>query len=281
MPDYLSKLGIDIFIKIVSYIHFKDLINICLTNTILCNYCTNIKYNNHWKFLIDKTYNNVYNYQHKIQSKLSKNLNGNIYNYLVYTRLINLCDLISQAVIYHNQNDMISFNHFTIEQQFLSLFLIGKSNIIEKYLPDKPYLFYNSYPHYNPYIPFIDMLNGNKISRDNLNNMLIIMIKNENIKGSILILSKGADIHVDDNRLLKWASQYGHLEVVKFLISQGVDIHVSGDFALRFASLNGHFKTVKYLVKHGANIHKYHDEALKWASTNGHIKIVSYLKSFI
>ena len=37
-----------------------------------------------------------------------------------------------------------------------------------------------------------------------------------------LLIDKGADIHVEDDYALRWASYDGHLEVVKYLKSKGV-----------------------------------------------------------
>jgi ankyrin repeat protein len=43
------------------------------------------------------------------------------------------------------------------------------------------------------------------------------------------------------------ASEYGHLEVVKYLVEQGADIHAFDDYALRFANSNKHREVVNYL----------------------------------
>ena len=46
---------------------------------------------------------------------------------------------------------------------------------------------------------------------------------------------------------LIWASQKGHLEIVKYLVSLGANIHANNDEALRWASNNGHYEIVKYI----------------------------------
>ena len=51
------------------------------------------------------------------------------------------------------------------------------------------------------------------------------------------------------------ASKIGNLERVKELISKGADIHYNDDEVLRTASNNGHFEIVKFLVLNGANVH--------------------------
>ena len=54
--DYLSKMPIDLFIQQVTYLPFKDVINLCQANKTLHNYCTNHKYNINWKILIENTF---------------------------------------------------------------------------------------------------------------------------------------------------------------------------------------------------------------------------------
>jgi FOG: Ankyrin repeat len=63
------------------------------------------------------------------------------------------------------------------------------------------------------------------------------------------LVEKGANIHVDDDCALCWASENGHLEVVQYLIEMGANIHADDDYALRWASEKGHLKVVDYLTK--------------------------------
>jgi len=91
----------------------------------------------------------------------------------------------------------------------------------------------------------------------------------------------GADIHADDDAALCWASQNGHLEVVKFLVSKGANIHAVDDRALQLASQYGHLAVVKFLVSKGANIHSDDDFALQVACENGHLAVVKALEAHI
>jgi len=68
------------------------------------------------------------------------------------------------------------------------------------------------------------------------------------------ITRDGVDIIADDNYAVRWASEYGHLDVVKYLVEHGADITADNNYAVRWASLNGHLEVVKYLVEHGADI---------------------------
>ena len=84
-------------------------------------------------------------------------------------------------------------------------------------------------------------------------------------------LANGADVNADDGRALRYASNNGHFEIVKYLVKNGADVKNSG--ALRGASEYGHFEMVKYLVENGANM----NNGLSGASRNGHFEIVKYL----
>jgi len=87
-----------------------------------------------------------------------------------------------------------------------------------------------------------------------------------------------SDVTAANNYAIKWASQNGHLEVVKYLVKKGADITANINYPLRWASKNGHLKVVKYLVKKGADITADNNYALIWVSENGHLKVVKYLE---
>lgn len=74
-------------------------------------------------------------------------------------------------------------------------------------------------------------------------------------------LSKGADIHFNDDQQYSWsaltyASCHGHLEVAKYLVEQGANIHAKDDFALTIASQYGNQEMVDYLVSVGCDPQK-------------------------
>ncbi len=71
--DYLSQLPIDLFIEEITYLPFNEVISVCKANKSLHNYCTNSKYNSHWKNLIDNTFDGIYDYQ-KYLEDVRKNL---------------------------------------------------------------------------------------------------------------------------------------------------------------------------------------------------------------
>ncbi len=267
--DHLSRLPVDVFIKEITYLPFDDVISVCKSNTTLHNYCTNSSYNNKWRQLIDNTFSSIHNYQEKLDQVRNKlNLNDGTYNYLVYSYLVRLLDPITQLMIYYKQGDIKSFDdpQYNNTQKFLALFLLCERDKIMNYLPAQKY------------VPFINMIDGDKIDQNILNWMLIEMAGRGSVKGVSMMLSKGADIHEEDDWALRWASAR-HLEVVKYLVEQGADIHADDDYAMRWASERGHLEVVKYLIEHGADIHAQDDEALRFARAEGHLEVVKYLES--
>ena len=91
------------------------------------------------------------------------------------------------------------------------------------------------------------------------------------------LIEKGANIHAIDDHALIWSSQYGHIEVVKFLVEKGANIHADDECALRESSRNGHIDVVKFLVENGANIHANNNHALRTSCINGHNEVVKFL----
>ena len=213
--DRLSQLPVDLFIQQITYLPFRDVVNVCSTNKKLRAYCIDPTYNTRWKALINNTFkDNVYDYHIKLIELWEKlNVEPETYNYLVYTKLVKLLDPVTQAMIYYQQRDMNSFEQLTTVHKFLAMFLLGKKDKISDYLPDDNYL------------PFISILSGEKVSQENLDFLLIVMAKEGNMKGLKYFEEKGGNIHAGDDWALIGASANGHLEVVKYLVEHGADIH--------------------------------------------------------
>ena len=78
-----------------------------------------------------------------------------------------------------------------------------------------------------------------------------------------------------------FASEYGHLEVVKYLVERCRDVSIpkwAFDNALTFASANGHLNIVKYLVeKCGADVMCTYNSPIYKACMRGHFEVVKYL----
>jgi len=71
-------------------------------------------------------------------------------------------------------------------------------------------------------------------------------------KEAALILSMDVfDPTADNNRAIRWASENGHVEVVKILLSdKRVDPTADNNLAIRRASEKGHVEVVKILYQH-------------------------------
>ncbi len=97
------------------------------------------------------------------------------------------------------------------------------------------------------------------------------------------------------NKLFQWASQDGHLEVVKLLLflnneksgKYHIDPSADNNIAIRLTSANGHINVVKFLISlnneknNGYRIDPSADNnsAIREASAYGHLEIVKYLIS--
>jgi hypothetical protein len=101
-----------------------------------------------------------------------------------------------------------------------------------------------------------------------------------NLETVMCFVSKGANIHMDNERVLRSAVVRNHLKIVKYLVSEcAANIHIYNDNPVRTACESGYLKMAKYLISKGADIHAIGGYALREASRNGHLKIVQYLVS--
>ena len=95
------------------------------------------------------------------------------------------------------------------------------------------------------------------------------------------LISKGADVNMESNggTALNIASYKGYLEIVKYLVEKGADVNMesNGGTALIGAS---NLEVVKYLISKGADVNaknNYGWTALMWASREGHLEVVKVL----
>ena len=79
------------------------------------------------------------------------------------------------------------------------------------------------------------------------------------------------------------AADYGHIEIVRFLIQNNTDInHINStkDTALTLAAEQGHTEIVNLLITNGAKVNhktKFGNTALTKAAKNGHLNVVDLL----
>ena len=116
--------------------------------------------------------------------------------------------------------------------------------------------------------------------------MVKIVKMNDNLKQQLNEASKDGDLEnvktlIKNGLALSMAAEDGHLDVVKYLVSKGADVHVRHEGVLRNAARYGYLEIVKYLVEEcGANIHALDDEAFNQTVWWGRHEIGKYLKTY-
>ena len=275
--DHLSQLSPDLFIQQITYLPFEEVIVLCTSNKTLHSYCTDPRYSNKWKRLIDTTFGNIHNYSeilNQIQSDLNPENPSNIYNYLVYTQLVKKLDPLTQLMIYYRQKDMKSFDKFPRYQQYLALFLLGEKDAMMNY-----FLETEDQEDKTRYLGYIELMDKKPIPQRVLDSMTLEMIRNGNLQGVIMLEKLGGNIHSNANSGVYEAAMNGYLEVVKYLVRKGARVDALNGAPLSEAVKNGYLEVVKFLVENGANVHIWQDEPLKEAAKNGYTEIVQYLLS--
>jgi len=66
-------------------------------------------------------------------------------------------------------------------------------------------------------------------------------------------IEKGADIY--KSQPIQLSCEYGHLDIVKFLLENGLDIHHNSESPLRHAITGEQLEVVEYLIDNGSDIH--------------------------
>lgn len=101
-------------------------------------------------------------------------------------------------------------------------------------------------------------------------------------KGNVAELDRlnklGADIHYDGDDALCWASYFGKLDAVKYLLSYGANINARNGEPICWASANGHTELVQFLLENGADPRARRDYPLRMAIEHRHLKILEMLK---
>lgn len=61
------------------------------------------------------------------------------------------------------------------------------------------------------------------------------------------------------------------------LLSKGADIHCDNDWTLRFSAKHGNADMVKILLKHNAGVHAHDNRAFMISADYGHAKMIKIL----
>ena len=112
---------------------------------------------------------------------------------------------------------------------------------------------------------------------DNINKKFMDSAENGYLNIVKAYLNLGANIHVNDDYVLRHSSYIGHLNVVKYLVKHGANVHAKSGQALTWAAKYGKLDVVKCLVKHKADI--VNSKAIEAAKEGNHSNIVAYLES--
>ena len=83
--------------------------------------------------------------------------------------------------------------------------------------------------------------------------LLIIACQNGIFENVDYLVSKGANVHIEDDLPVQEASACGDLKIVKYLVIAGANIRTSNDLALRRSCSERNFEVVRYLCEAGAD----------------------------
>lgn len=118
---------------------------------------------------------------------------------------------------------------------------------------------------------------------ENINNQLIKNARIGKLRGVIKYLNKGANIHADNDRALRWSCANGHIKVVSELIKRGANIHAYFNNSLVCSSKNGNTEIVTELLKNNANPNYNlmrgfaHDDPLESSFKENHVDVSKIL----
>lgn len=273
----------DVFFVIIEKLHFRDVISLCQTNSLFHKYGITLK--TRWKNLIQSRFGfGLKEFELSgIKLQVSNDLpwlhswSSDIFNdfentYIEYTQIINKIDKISQAKIYYQMNDEISFKKLDKDHRFSALFLIGiqatngKSALVDlkKYdihnleLADGRSYYGPSY--YNFYIDFIEMQHKLALLTDKSTDQPIDKSTDQSTNQYILdgetIGKMILDFHYYDNN-------EGVVKMLLYLISicqknkNQDNIQTALDCVIRCSCFTNQssIDLIKYLISLGGDIH--------------------------
>ena len=208
MSDYLSKLPVEVFIYQITFLPFKEVQTICTSNTKLHSYCTDERYKNYWRNLIENTFSSVYGYEDKLKEVRNKlGLDQNAYNYLVYVHLIDVLDPLTQLMIYYKQKDMESFNSnkYNDRLRYWTMFLLRDRDGMLKYSKSERY-----------HQDYMDLLDNKPVDPIYLDVMIAGVSAQGNVPGTKYFLDLGASI---TPTYMSTIAITGGLNTIRYLLS--------------------------------------------------------------
>ncbi len=114
------------------------------------------------------------------------------------------------------------------------------------------------------YIPFAKINVGFDDSKKRL--IEILLLKGLDLNQAFCVLCGYNEYRTED------------FEAIKYLIEVGADIHADNEYVLKLACEKNCLTLVKFLITKGADIHINNDEPMKIACTEGNVEIVKYFR---
>ena len=264
----ITDLSIDLFIYLVKFLSFADTAALCACCKKFQHYGLN--YKNHWKSLIERTYQNVYDYQLKIY-EIQKKRKAE-WNYLIYTQIIYLCDPITVATFRYQQEGLVE----NTDECYIALCLLNqKPNEVLQKTSDTGFSL--SYPH-------LYMLEFEELKVSDLEGLLPIMARYGTVKGLEYIRYRSVclysvyptmDSHCTNN-LFHIASKFGRLDVFRYLNKTIISYAKKKCFSL--AVENGHLRILEYILERTSKQEDLiNQENLTQACKNGFLSILKLL----
>ncbi|AKI78907.1 ankyrin repeat-containing protein [Acanthamoeba polyphaga mimivirus] len=121
-----------------------------------------------------------------------------------------------------------------------------------------------------------EMIPDNYIGTEKL---IFAAIQNDQDSVIDFFASRGFDLRINNDYLLRLAAEMNSLKTAKYLVSKGANCQAYNNAPLQKASINGHFEMVKFLVENGASVAAKKSYAIKKAKLYGHNNIVEYLEA--
>jgi len=173
--------------------------------------------------------------------------------------------------------DDSAMNLFFVNKFFFSLVPLSKNNTnMTEYLLKKGYLDAIKYINHLKSIKNNITLDHNKFKPITIKQALLESCQYGHTNLVKYLVTMGANIRTDDHYPLLLASKYGHYRLVKYLVNNGCDLRANHYAAFCSASEHGHLRIVNFFINIGKiNVEKRY--ALKSACINGHLNIVKSL----
>ena len=131
---------------------------------------------------------------------------------------------------------------------------------------------------YSGYLCMVEYLfDKYQFSQDDLNLALQMAMTRKHYDIQKFLIKNGADIHLNNDAILRYAVSDGNLSFVKYLVDLGINNINSLSDAITSAAEKGYLEIVEYLVKQGGNPLLYGGISLLLAAQNGYLEIVKYL----